>query len=420
MSARRWIRLIRPEDVVWLLLFSALGLASPSRYPEEIVLLFCLALLQVLEPKFPALASRTGTLVSVLLKLLLAYLLMASTGGVLSSYYPILLVPVVSAATSMGPLGTAVFTVLACASYASFLLFVDWTRYTIPPDQVRELCLRLLFLAVVGYLTHRLAAASREERGRHQAAAEQLASANQSLRAAEAAVRRSERLAALGQLSAGLAHELRNPLGTILASAEMLRKNVPAENQVASELAGFIAAEVDRTNSLITRFLEFARPLELRLETAELNEVLDRAVARLARDSAARQVSVYKNYSPDIRPFPFDAELMERVVYNLLLNAAQASPPDGAITIKTRPTDDSVEISVIDRGAGIDPKHRESIFNPFFTTKPDGVGLGLAIVSKIVDQHGGRMAVESELGKGSVFHLYLPLRPRRAAPESKE
>jgi len=310
--------------------------------------------------------------------------------------------------------------VLACASYASFLLFVDWTRYTIPPDQVRELCLRLLFLAVVGYLTHRLAAASREERGRHQAAAEQLASANQSLRAAEAAVRRSERLAALGQLSAGLAHELRNPLGTILASAEMLRKNVPAENQVASELAGFIAAEVDRTNSLITRFLEFARPLELRLETAELNEVLDRAVARLARDSAARQVSVYKNYSPDIRPFPFDAELMERVVYNLLLNAAQASPPDGAITIKTRPTDDSVEISVIDRGAGIDPKHRESIFNPFFTTKPDGVGLGLAIVSKIVDQHGGRMAVESELGKGSVFHLYLPLRPRRAAPESKE
>ena len=405
---------------MWLLLFSALVVASPSRYPEEIFLLCCLALLQVLEPKIPALASRTGTVVSVLMKLLLGYLLMLFTNGVNSSYYPILLVPVVSASTSLGPLGAGVFTSLACALYASFLLYVDWTRYTLPPEEVRELCLRLLFLAVVGFLTHRLAAASREERLRYQAAAEELAAANQSLRAAEAAVSRSERLAALGQLSAGLAHELRNPLGTIRASAEMLRKNIPVENQVATEMASFIAAEVDRSNSLITRFLEFARPLELRLEPAELNEVLDRAVARLERDGAARGVTVYRNYSPDVRPFPFDAELMERVFHNLLLNAAQASPPGGAVTIKTRPSDDSVEISVIDRGSGIDPRHRENIFNPFFTTKPDGVGLGLAIVAKIVDQHGGKMAVESEVGKGSVFHLYLPLRPRPVAPETTE
>jgi signal transduction histidine kinase len=413
----RWLRFVRPQDAVWLLLFSALGFASPTRYPEEIVLLSCLALLQVLEPKIPAFASRTGTLVSVSLKLFLGYLLMAVTGGVSSSYYPILLLPVVSAATSLGMLGTTVFTVLACASYASLLLFVDWTRMEIPPDQVRELCLRFLFLVVVGYLTNRLAEAGREERRRYQATAEQLTAANQSLQAAEAAVRRSERLAALGQLSAGLAHELRNPLGTIRASAELLKKSVGTGNAVATELAGFVASEVDRTNSLVTRFLEFARPLALRPEPCELTEVVDRAVARLERDGKGGGVAVYKNYSPDVRPFPFDAELMERVFYNLLLNAAQASPPDSAITVKTPPTDDHVEISFIDRGSGIKPEHLESIFNPFFTTKAEGVGLGLSIVSKIVDQHGGKMTVESEAGKGSVFRIYLPLQPPGIAAE---
>jgi len=121
-------------------------------------------------------------------------------------------------------------------------------------------------------------------------------------------------------------------------------------------------------------------------------------------------VAVYKNYAPEIGPLPLDADLMERVFYNLLLNAAQATPAGGAITVKTRLAGVTAEISVIDRGAGIEPKDRESIFNPFFTTKPEGVGLGLAIVSKIVDDHGGKIAVESEPGKGSVFRVYLPIR----------
>jgi signal transduction histidine kinase len=128
----------------------------------------------------------------------------------------------------------------------------------------------------------------------------------------------------------------------------------------------------------------------------------------LVERESLNHVTIYKNYSPDLAPFPFDAELMERVFYNVVLNAAQATPAGGAVTVKTRGFNDTAEIAVIDRGPGIDPKIRESIFNPFFTTKPQGVGLGLAIVSKIIDEHGGRMSVESEPGKGSVFRVYLP------------
>ncbi len=402
-----WLRR-GPEVLVWLALFGAMDAISPDHNPAASALVYALGMLQIVEPRIPALATRRGILASILLKLALGFLLIVSTGGLNSDFYLILLLPVASAATSLGVLGTVAVTFVAGGCYLAQLLLIDWARYTIEPYDVRRLCLRLLFVALVGYLVHKLAEANREEARKHQAAAEQLAAANRSLQAAEAAVRRSERLAALGQLTAGLAHELRNPLGTMRASAEMLVKNAGEAGDVNRELAGFIAAEVDRTNSLVTRFLDFARPLELRWRPAEIAEVIDRAVTQLERHNPPYDVAIYKNYSPDIPPFAFDAELIERVIYNLLLNAVQASPAGGAVTVKTRPAGGKVEIAVIDRGSGIDPEQRENIFNPFFTTKADGVGLGLAIVSKIIDEHGGQIEVESEPGQGSIFRLSLP------------
>jgi two-component system NtrC family sensor kinase len=189
----------------------------------------------------------------------------------------------------------------------------------------------------------------------------------------------------------------------------MLTRSLPAENALALELAGFIASEVDRTNSLITRFLDFARPASLRLLPSDLAATLDLAVTRIERHNPPFPVSIYRNYSPDIPLVEMDAELIERVFYNLLLNACQASPPDAAITVKTKLLDGVAEIAFIDRGSGIDAKHRESIFNPFFTTKAEGVGLGLPIVAKIVDEHGGVIAVESEVGRGSIFRVHLPV-----------
>ena len=417
---RRAAKWIRPQDVVWLLLFAGMIVFNLTGEPSEIVMLVALAAVQILEPKLPFLAGKRGKVSWIGLKLLLCYLLIGYTGGVTSSDYWILLLPVVSAGSALGVLGTLAFTMLSYGAYISFVLFINWNRFEIGPAEIRELALRMILLAAAGNLANTLSDALRRQFAKTKMMADQLADANRSLQEAEEAVRRSDRLAALGQLAAGLAHELRNPLGTIRASAEMLNHSVAKENEVAREMAGFISSEVDRTNSLVTRFLDFVRPLELRRAPADLAQVLDRSVAMAEREVAAREVTVYKNYSPDIPPFPLDAELMERVFYNLVANAAQATAPGGAVTVKTRPVDGNAEIAVIDRGQGIEPRLLENIFNPFFTTKQDGVGLGLAIVSKIVDQHGGKVTVESELGKGSVFRVYLPMTGDASGSKAKE
>jgi two-component system sensor histidine kinase HydH len=406
--AFRWMRLLQLQDLVWVPLFAAIIALNPDHDASEITMLVALATVQIAESKFAFLSTTGGKILWNVLKLAIVLLLIGYTHGVESRYYLLLLLPMVSAAISLGVLTTLLFSVISCAGYLSFLLFVDWSQRYMEPEDIFDLALRVIFLVMAGNLANALAGALRAQSEQSKKVAEQLAEANQSLRAAEDAVRRSDRLAALGQLSAGLAHELRNPLGTIKASAEMLSRSVEGENEVAREVAGFISTEVDRTNALVTRFLDFARPLKLRRAPVELAHVLDRAVELAERDAASHRVAIFKNYSPDIPPLPLDAELMERVFYNLLANAVQASQAEGTVTIKTRPGDGMAEVCVIDRGSGIDPSIVNTIFNPFVTTKPDGVGLGLAIVSKIVDEHGGRISVESEVGKGSVFRVLLP------------
>jgi len=409
---RVW-QIIRSQDIVWIVLFAALAVYGPDLRPESRTVLVGLGVMQIIEPKIPFFGSRIGSIVSFLIKLGLWYILMGWTDGISSAYYWLMLLPVMSAATSLGLLGLVVAVALACGAFASLILFIP-KGYYLPPEEYPALMLKEFTFPIAGFLFYELLEANRAATRRAQLAAEQLAEANRNLRKAEATVRRTERLAALGQLSAGLAHEIRNPLSTIKTSAEMLSKSVDSDGGVSRELAGYISSEVDRTNALVTRFLDFARPLALRLEKTELAEVIDEAVAEVEKHTPPLDINIYKNYSPDIPPLLLDRQLIERVLYNLLLNAAQASPPQGSVTVKTRQLGttaegDTVEISVIDRGSGIAPKDRESIFNPFFTTKSSGVGLGLAIVSKIVDEHGGKITVESEPGAGSVFHVLLPV-----------
>ncbi len=402
-------QMVRAQDIAWLLLFGALHAVSPARNPAELQLLIALAAFQVISPRIHWFSTTAGNTVSIAIKLFLGWLLIGVTFGLESSYYLILVLPVVSAATTLSGWGAFITTIIACGAYLSFLLFLDWNRYVIPPDQIEEISLRVIFLLLVGYLTYELTRENRIAAKKYQAAATDLAEANRHLQDAEEHIRRADRLAALGQLTAGLAHELRNPLGTIRSSAEVLQKKLADGDPVVQELTSYITTEVERTDMLITRFLQFARPFRLQLAPSSIVPVIDRAIEQWKHRFPASGITVLRNDLPHLHPVQIDQEMMEQVILNLLINAVEASPEQGVVTIKTRETEQSVEVSVIDRGTGIGHEHRESIFNPFYTTKPNGVGLGLAIVSKIVDEHGGHIFVESNPGEGTVFRVWLPI-----------
>lgn len=392
------------QDAVIVFLFTAIAAIVPSHDPWEIGLILALGALQLAESKFAWLQTLRGRVVWIVLMLIVAYVLIGYTHGLESRYSLILLLPIVTAATSLNVGAALLASAAASGVYLSFLLFIDWKggQY-IDPDQQHALTLRILLLALVGVLVNSLAQVLRGQNAKLRTAAEELAEASRQLR-------RSERLAALGQLSAGLAHEIRNPLGTIKASAEMLTKNVPKDNALAQEMAGFISSEVDRTNGLVTRFLDFAKPLSPIREASDLDQLIERAITAVERE--APNAVVLRSYSSELGPIALDPNLIQQVFYNLILNAVQASAPGATVTVKTKFDSDFAEASVIDCGSGIAPANRETIFNPFFTTKPTGVGLGLPIVQKIVDEHGGRLTVESEEGKGSTFRVCLPVSPR--------
>jgi signal transduction histidine kinase len=238
---------------------------------------------------------------------------------------------------------------------------------------------------------------------------ESLTKSNRDLRRAEASLRRSERLAALGQLTAGLAHELRNPLGTIKASAELLEKPATQANPaVIRELTGYITSEVDRTNSLISRFLDFARPLQLHAKPADLCETVQQTIESMrarAEKHAVRLEAALPDY-PVV--FRFDPDLLSIALTNLVHNAIEASSTGGAVRVAVEARSTAIHLTVSDQGSGIVAEHLENIFNPFFTTRTDGTGLGLAIVTKIVDEHNGKITVQSKPGSGTTFELVLP------------
>jgi len=224
-------------------------------------------------------------------------------------------------------------------------------------------------------------------------------------------VRRREKLAALGGLAAGVAHEIRNPLSSIKGVAKYFEGHFAAGSE-GRELAGVMAREVDRVNRVITELLDFARPSDVETHPTDLGDLVERSLRLIGPDAAARNVRIDYARNAGLPMVAVDPDRFAQVLLNLCLNAVQAMEGGGLLTVRTvhESARSRVRIDVEDTGQGIAAASLGNIFNPYFTTKPSGTGLGLSIVQKIVEAHQGEIQVKSTPGRGSVFSVFLPAR----------
>jgi len=254
-----------------------------------------------------------------------------------------------------------------------------------------------------------------ETLGNQAAVAIENAQLYEDLKKSEAQVRRADRLAALGTLTAGLAHEIRNPLVAIKTFTQLLPERFD-DVEFRDHFLKITAGEVDRLSSLVTELLDFARPSEPNLQEENINDIAEKMIILISTQAKKKNLKIDKNYSEDMPSAMIDKEQIKQVLLNLFINAIDATSENGLITFGTRlitknNSSNYVQMEIQDTGRGIPKDDIEQIFTPFFTTKHEGSGLGLSISYKIVEEHFGYIEVESKVGKGTTFYVNLPLNP---------
>ena len=322
-------------------------------------------------------------------------------------------VPIVLGGVWFALRGGIATAILASILYVPHVLF-HWQHH---PTIALEQYLEIILYNGIGCLTGFLVERERQQKLRYQKAAETLEISYAKLREQadqiieiEEQLRRADRLSALGELSAGMAHEIRNPLGAIRGTAEILRDEVaPGDPKI--EFADILIREVDRLNRVLEDFLRFARPAPVEYGRFFINKVIGDVLDLTQQQALRNRVEVRTELYEDVE-IPGQSEQIKQALLNLVLNALQAMPEGGQLTVSTQRCANEMQIAVVDNGPGIAPGDRERIFNPFVTTRESGTGLGLAITERIIHGHEGHIEVVSTPGQGACFRVCLPLLKR--------
>jgi len=272
------------------------------------------------------------------------------------------------------------------SSIAVSLLFLPHVLMTraMLPRQASEAVFEIPLYLVVGVVTGILSDRQRK--------------ANESLR-------RAEQLKTLGEMAAGMAHEVKNPLAAIRSSAQIINERVSGKE---AQLAGIIMSEVDRLNRVVNEFLDYARPAPLKREPVILSGLLDSCLELLEPVIKQAGVIVKRAYPQGEHKVSADPNQLRQVLLNLILNAVQAMHAGGEVTLDIRQEGGSTWVSVCDSGPGIPPDKLRQVFEPFYSTKPGGTGLGLSIAQRIVSEHGGRLEIACATGAGTIATVILP------------
>jgi signal transduction histidine kinase len=312
-------------------------------------------------------------------------------------------IPIVLAGLSMGLRGG--LTVALISSVAFWIGTPPiWTVSKVDVmDQCLEACIFCLVGGVAGALTDR----RRKQDQALRQATEELRQAHQELQKNFEGMKRAERLSAMGQLTAGLAHEIRNPLASIEGAVAVVQRERQSEER-RQEFLDIIRKESRRLNQLLTTFLNFARPSPPDLKAVEIEGLLDSVIVLAQHAGEANLRDLKKNIQPGLSRLECDPEQLKQVLFNLVMNAMQASPPGGTVILAAREDANKVTIDVQDQGCGISNDCLDRVFDPFFTTKEAGTGLGLSTAYQIVSQHGGTLTVARNSPNGVTMRVSLP------------
>ncbi len=344
-----------------------------------------------------------GVLAGVVGISLLHYLTHASHEHWHVVYQRLYYIPILVGAVMYGVRGGLAVATLTAVTYLPHIL-LQWQHDPLyRSNQLAEIVLFLIFGAVAGLLIDRL----NRERERNRETAEQLAKANEELRSTFQRMRLLDRLSALGALSAGIAHEIRNPLGGVSGAVEILDSMTGPDDE-RHEFVGIVKKEISRVSTIVSRQLDLVRTNPPEPAPCDVVRVVESVIALVRKQAEDQGVAVELHIGSEIPVIEVDEQGLRQAILNLLINGVQAMPQGGSVTVTVRAESGRVSVVVEDQGPGLSDEALEHAFDPFYSTKREGVGLGLSIAFQIIDQLGGDLRAENRADGGARFKLEIP------------